>query len=411
LSRSFKTGLFLTIMLFFYQGTWWDFGKQYSNVARWAALGVMCIFALSERGRARNSTARVRTFALAFAAVAVFSSAWSRVYPVYTLQRGFSVLIFAIFLCFAFQPRLRGPRDWASLVNVLVASAWVMTALSVVLWATGTGESVRWSTGAVQGAFGNPNGLGMVYAILIPVTLGRFYHRKGLLTLALLALSVALLVFCRSRAGWLGAFVGVTAFYACLYGRKLWVLVFVVLVLLAGVLVLRDLSSTRDSAAGGTSAFQAALLRGETDSSEYGSGRIPLWTGALEKWKRRPFVGYGFGTAGDTYYVGTNVPARFHSSLVQITAELGIVGAFFFIAPLAYSFFKSIKSPVLPALDARHRALAAGLAGGWFGGVADSLFESWLFAVGNVSTILAWICFFAAIKAMSEGGGFLREKQ
>jgi len=172
---------------------------------------------------------------------------------------------------------------------------------------------------------------------------------------------------------------------------------------------LRDLSSARDSAGGGTSAFQAALLRGETDSSEYGSGRIPLWTGALEKWKRRPFVGYGFGTAGDTYYVGTNVPARFHSSLIQITAELGIVGAFFFIAPLAYSFFKSINSPVLPSLGARHRALAAGLAGGWFGGAADSLFESWLFAVGNISTILAWICFFAAIKAMSEGGAFSEE--
>lgn len=388
-------------MLFFYQGTWWDFGKEYSNIARWVALGVMCLFSLSVQRRPGGAAgSRVRTFALAFAAITVFSSAWSRIYPVHTLQRGLSVMLFAVFLCFSLWPRLREPRDWVSLVNVLVASAWVMTLVSVALWLGRVGEAVRW-TGAVQGAFGNPNSLGMVYAILVPITLGRFHYRKGILPLALLAMSLVLLFFCRSRAGWLGTFVGVMAFYAGLYGRKLWIPAFIILLVLATALVLKDLNSARSTAGDGTSAFEAALMRGETDSSEYGSGRIPLWTGALAKWKERPFAGYGFGTAGDTYYVGTAIPARFHSSLIQITTELGVVGVLFFIAPIIYSVVRIVGGHSGEPFEGRSRTIIACLAAGWLAGVVDSFFESWFFAVGNPATILAWICFFAAMKGLS----------
>lgn len=402
MSRTFKIGLFLTIMVFFVAATWWVFGGAYVNNARWVALAVMTLFALSARGRSHGEYAgsHVKAMALAFALIAVFSSAWSRMYPVYTMQRGLSVLLLACFLVFALWPRLKRPQDWLGIMNVIVASAWVMTLVSVGLWRGGVAGAVRWPTGAVQGAFGNPNGVGMVYAVVIPVILGRFHYKKSVLTLALLVMSAALVVACQSRAGLLGAIIGVTAFYAGYYGKKLWIAV-ALMAVLAGVFVfMRDLGSARSIQESTGSAFQQALMRGETDSSEYGSGRIPLWTGALKKWKERPFVGYGFGTAGDTYYVGTSMPARFHSSLIQIAAELGLVGVFFFIAPLIYSGIKAVKAS--PAGDMRSRAVIAGLAAGWFGGMADAFFESWLFSVGNAPTLLAWICFFAAIKALSQ---------
>jgi hypothetical protein len=40
--------------------------------------------------------------------------------------------------------------------------------------------------------------------------------------------------------------------------------------------------------------------------------------------------------------------------------------------------------------------------GGWLGGALDSFFESWLFSVGNIAMVLAWICFAAGVKSMSD---------
>ncbi len=401
MSGAFKACLFLTIMIFFHQATWIPTGKEFTNVARWVALGTLCLFALSAPGgETKGAPTRLKAMALAFATVAIFSSAWSRVLPMYTLQRGLSVLLLAVFLSFVVWPRLRKPADYAAVMKVIVMSAWVMMLVSMAMWLGRVGESVRWPTGAVQGAFGNPNSLGMVSAIIIPVTLGYFHYKKSILTLALLAMSVVLLLLCQSRAGLMGTVVGILAFYAGFYGRKLWIGVLVMLLLMMGALVFRDLGRAGDSRAR-TAAFQETLMRGETDASEYGSGRIPLWTGALEKWKERPFLGYGFGTAGDTYYGGTRVPARFHSSLVQITTELGLVGVFFFAAPLFYSVARAVHKRALPSLDRPSRAVVAALAAGWFGGVTNSLFESWLFSVGNVPTLLVWLCFFAAMKGMS----------
>ncbi|MHC4712791.1 MAG: O-antigen ligase family protein [Planctomycetota bacterium] len=404
MSKGFKLGLFATVLVFFYIGTWFDFAKRYTYWFRWAMLAAMCLSALSSPRREKNEFAGggLRALALTFAFLTVFSSAWSRIEPVYTLQRGLSILLLAGFLTLGLWPRLKSARCYLSVMNILIAVAWLVTLANLAVWVGGHPSASRWPTGAVQGVLGNPNALGMMYAILIPLTLGKFHYRKSIWNAALLLAGLLLLYKCQSRAGWVGTFLGVCTFYAGYYGRRLWGIVLILCLGVFAFVFLKDLTTARNTPEGEIGAFEQAMMRGETDMSQYGSGRIPLWLGALEKWKERPFVGYGFGTAGDTYYAGTRVSARFHSSLIQITAELGIVGLFFFIAPLGYSVHLAVKTHVAAASDPKVRPIIAGLAAGWFGAIANSFFESWLFSVGNVASILAWICFFAAVKGMTE---------
>ncbi len=406
MTKAFSICLFMTLIVFCAAGTHFDFGGSYVLYARWVMLSLMCLFIPSAPKLLPGERAgAMRGFTFAFAVLTVLSAAWSRMYPLYTLQRGVSVALFAIFVQMALWPRLKRIRDYRTLLNILVAFAWVTTTLSVGLWITGVGIPVRDISGAVQGIFGNPNTTGVVYAMLIPVVLGRFYAKKSIWNVGLFLMSLVLLWKCQSRAGLLGATVGVGAFYASYYGRKIWIPVILLFACLAVGIVLKDLATAKNDPADRKTAFNDAILRGETDSSEYGSGRIPLWMGALEKWKKRPFVGYGFGTAGDTYYHDTDVPARFHSSFIQVTAELGLVGFFFFVVPLFYSGAKALTLQTA-GTDAGTRAVIAGLVGGWFGGVVDACFESWLFSVGNIACVLAWICFFAAMKGMTQQGLF-----
>lgn len=403
MSRGFKWALFLTLVVFLHVATWLPYAG-YSASLRWVMLFMLVLTAMSAPKNEKTEFAGtgMKVFAFAFALLAVFSSAWSHVRPMYTLERGLSVLLLAAFLVLALWPRLKRGRDYLTLVNVIAAAAWVMTLASLIVQAAGHRSSSRWTTGAFQGVFGNPNTLGMVYAIFLPVLLARFYYKKNFWNLLIVILSAIMVYRSQSRAGWAGAFLGCCAFYAGYYGRKLWIAVLVLFIAMAVAVFVRDLGAAQNVPEGGRSAFQEALLRGEKDTSEYGSGRIPLWLGALEKWKERPFLGYGFGTAGDTYYSGIGEPARFHSSFIQITAELGIVGFFFFMAPIVYSAYKAARTHVTASTDAKVRLVVAGLTAGWFGGVADCLFESWLFSAGNVTSMFAWMCFLAAMKGMSE---------
>ncbi|MCD6404759.1 MAG: O-antigen ligase family protein [Planctomycetes bacterium] len=396
MSKQFRYAFFLTLLIFVYVGSWVTFAHGAASVGRWVALALMCLFVLSSPKTLAGEfrAGGVQFFAFVFAATAVASSAWSFRRPVYTFERGLSACLLVIFLFRALWGRLKGLGDYAGLMDVLVKVAWVVTGLSVILWAGHIGYCVRLTTGAVQGIFGNPNMLGMVLAILLPITLARFYSKKNVRNFALVAMTLVLLYRCQSRAGLLGGLVGVGVFFGGFYGRKIWLAVLVLFAVAAPVLVMQRSGDIAEQL------VEEAVLRGESDTSQYGSGRIGLWLDAFELFKDRPFGGHGFGTAGDRYYADGK-PARWHSSFVQIGVELGIVGLFFFFAPIIYMVWKMAKYHVADVGDYQTRAMVAGLVAAWCAGAVDSGFESWLFAVGNPASILHWTAFVAGVKAIS----------
>ncbi len=396
MSKQFRYAFLLTILIFVYVGSWVAFGHAAASIGRWAALALMCIFAFSSpkafAGEFRGKG--VQLFAFVFAALAVASSAWSFNRPVYTFERGLSACLLVIFLFRALWGRLKTFNDYSGLMDVLVKVTWVVTGLSVLLWTGHIGYYMRLSTGAIQGIFGNPNMLGMVLAILLPITLARFYSKKNVRNFALFAMTFVLLYRCQSRAGLLGGLVGMGVFFGGFYGKKLWLVVLILFAVAAPLLVMQNSGDIAQEI------VEDDLLRGESDTSQYGSGRIGLWLEAFEIFKDRPFGGHGFGTAGDRYYADGK-PTRWHSSFVQISVELGIVGLFFFFAPILYMVCKMARYHVTDVGNYQTRAVVAGFVAAWCGGTVDSLFESWLFAVGNSASILHWTAFVAGIKAMS----------
>ena|GEM_PF-5890448 len=396
MTGTFNLAIFLTCMMFMYMGSFFAAGRAFADVTRWVLLGVLCLLAAWGPRALRGSFSGggVRMVGYAFAGLALLSSVWSSEKSIYTFMRGGSVILLSIFVFNALWSRLRRVKDYAALTKVLSATAWATAAASGFLYVVARADTVRPFTHAFQGLFGNPNMLGMVYSVLMPVSLARFHLKKRPLTLGLPCVLVAMVYLSQSRAGLVGCIFGTAVFYACYYRKKMWIALVVCFFALIPYVVLQRDAGVLDEA-------EQNFLRGESDIRQFGSGRYGLWMVAFDRFKKRPFTGYGFGTGGDLY-LASGEPFRYHSSFTQITVELGIPGLLFFIAPIAYAGFKVARYQLVPMHDYRARAVIAGLMGGWLGGALDSCFESWLFSVGNVASLLAWICFAGGVKAISE---------
>jgi O-antigen ligase len=335
----------------------------------------------------------MRGWVFAFSGYALLSSLWSHNESMLTFQRGVSLFFLAGLIFLAVWPRLRVLKDYNALAKTLAAVAWATALVSGALVVAAPGYAIRPFTGAWQGLFGNPNMLGMVYAILLPVAASRFHHKRGLVTAALPAMLLGFLVLSQSRAGLLGGVFGVGVFYAVYYGKKIWIMLFLFLCLAVPFAVVRQ-TNVLDEA-------EQSILRGETSVDEMGSGRIGLWKEAYKRFRERPILGYGFGTAGD-YYMSDGEPFRWHSSFTQTGVELGVIGLFFYILTVGYSGVKMAQYHLVEVRSGAVRALVGGFVGGWFGGMFNSFFESWFFSVGNFATVLAWMCFAAGIKGIAE---------
>jgi O-antigen ligase len=284
--------------------------------------------------------------------------------------------------------------DYYGLVKMLYRLAWIMVLASALFYVVLRDRAVRPYTGAFQGLFGNPNTLGMVFAVLSPVCVARFFVKKGILAAALPFIMAAMVLMSQSRAGLVGAFFGVATFLACYYGKNVWIAAGIVLLLMLPYTALQQGPSMFDQA-------EQDFMRGEASISQFGSGRYALWMMAFERFKDRPFTGYGFGTGGDVY-LPSGEPFRYHSSFSQIAVELGIVGLIYFALPMIYAGVLVAKYHFVTVGNAHARAVIGGLMGAWLGGAMNSFFESWLFSVGNIAALLAWTCFAAGVKAMSE---------
>ncbi len=396
MTRAFSMVLFLACMAFTYKSSFLAFGQQVADATRWSLLAAGALFALWAPRPLKGafSGTAVRLAGYSFAGFALLSSIWSSQKSIYSFMRGGSMVLLAMLVFGALWPRLRRVSDYERLTKVLSSVAWITVIVSAFFYVFMRGSTVRPVTGAFQGLFGNPNSIGMVYAVLMPVSLSRFYLKKRPLRAALPVILSFFVIWSQSRAGLVGCLFGSLIFFASYYGRKMWILAVLAFFVLVPYGAVQQGKGVVDD-------VEQNFLRGETSLEEFGSGRYGLWMLAFDRFQKRPFVGYGFGTGGDLY-LPSGEPFRYHSSFSQITVELGIVGLMFFVAPIAYGGLKAARYQLAPANDPRVRAVLAALMGGWLGGAVNSFFESWLFSVGNIASLLAWICFAGGVKAMSE---------
>jgi hypothetical protein len=134
-----------------------------------------------------------------------------------------------------------------------------------------------------------------------------------------------------------------------------------------------------------------------------GSGRLQAWAGAVRQGLQRPLLGFGFGTEDrvfiDRYYLFQGI--RPENSYIGLLLQLGIVGLLLFVALLlilARSLGAAIRRPSTIRADPE---LAAALAAVTLAGAVAALFQSYVYAAGNIATLPFWTCAFLLTAATS----------
>lgn len=199
------------------------------------------------------------------------------------------------------------------------------------------------------GTLGNANALAALLVLLIPLALGRLFMLRSplarvLLTVYALAL-LALLALSFSRGGWLGGAVALGVWIVLRFPlRRLWAALTrarrIVLLLVVGIVVAIGL---------------AVVLRSFSIGGRSLDVRTWIYDTAVQLFSERPVTGSGLFTFGAGLSCLNSLPplephSHAHNVVLNVAAELGIVGLFAF-AFTAWRIFRATFRALPKAQD------------------------------------------------------------
>lgn len=167
---------------------------------------------------------------------------------------------------------------------------------------------IRW-----YGVFNDPNDLGLGLVIVVPFLLSMMEARRFLIPLLTLPIITLAIYYTNSRGAVLAVLVSVTTYFVIRYRSvkgSLFGVVLGLLLFLVGPSRMASVSAGEESA----------------------HGRIEAWYEAYQMFKSYPLFGVGQGCFTDYHYLTA------HNSFVQVMAELGFVGLYFFLGLYYFSY-------------------------------------------------------------------------
>ncbi len=347
--------------------------------ARWVFLGLLCVMlALRPPKRVRVRRPQIVDAVFAVFVTLAFASAIYSSDVSITLQRAASTVLLytAVFWTLWFYTDLAGEEKLIDALILTAAVVFVACAFSFFL----TESSMM--RGRFRGIMENPNALGMLTIIFLPLIISRFIRKRKAIDLMLIALVVASVVVSGSRNG---VFTASLAAIFLLWRTRAWKAALVLSVIgTVAVLSMPESTSLQDLES------RPEVTRFVTGSkSSITSGRAEAWQVAIPIIQQRPSLGYGFGTE-DRIFDGMSFRIHrglyVHNSYLGLAYQLGLVGAVTFFGPLlllliSRAFARRTESVQMASYEAI-----------LFGGLIASLFESWVYSVGNAFVFPFWIC-------------------
>jgi hypothetical protein len=122
------------------------------------------------------------------------------------------------------------------------------------------------------------------------------------------------------------------------------------------------------------------------------SGRAQAWQGAIDQANEAPLLGYGFGTEDSVFldHYAAFQSGRPENSLIGLYLQLGLVGLVLFVAlglTLVAAGIRAVR-----AVPEAQRAFVGACLAAVAGGIVLMLFQSYVYAAGNLSAASFWTC-------------------
>ncbi len=262
----------------------------------------------------------------------------------------------------------------------------------------------------------NPNTLGMMMYILLPITTYYlFYGSKKKSIVAIIFLMQLILLYKSGSRASLGAgLIGITIVFMSIRKLKALKIIFIILFIpfLAAVVTfssliggnvlnmdsLNFLARENKNLTSKIHHRQESSNNTRFDSTDYKltfllSGRWEVWDQAFKAIEREPFLGYGFGyedqfirNLKDKGKVFFHFGSNLHCSYMALILEVGYFGAFLALLFLISPIIGYCRLILSNEFKSEYYVIIAICLSALFNG----LFESWVFRIGNLAVLIFW---------------------
>ncbi|MEP6506729.1 MAG: O-antigen ligase family protein [Gemmatimonadales bacterium] len=354
-------------------------GNPIANAVRFGSLSLLAVM-IAFRPRNRFALRKPKLldgFALTFCALA-FSSMLYSADPSLTVLRAASatLLYAAVFWTLWFYADVGGGQKIASILVGCVAVIFVAGIFNLLM----AGPDAMLS-GRFRGLLANPNAVGMLTILFLPLVLAMVMRTKRLSGYLLIAIMLGSVVLSGSRNGVMTTSVGMAFFALRIKAWKSGILL--ITICAASYLAMPDYSPAPGVAAKPISHILSS------DKLANGGGRLEAWQVAIPIIQNNLALGHGFGTE-ELIFKGMKFRIHrgeyIHNSYLGLTYQLGLAGSLMLFIPLIGLLIYRLmghgfRSPQTAAYEAM-----------LFGGLIAAFFESWVYSAGNAFAFPFWTC-------------------
>lgn len=355
---------------------------------RWAILGIILLKELVYWASAKEIRIRFTGvhFFLGLFLVLALSSAIYSVDSAITIQKAISLILLfgAVFLYFwRITQDSQTRHDLVCFIARLIPLLYLIEAGYWFLY-----PQAAYSHGRLRCLSGNPNGLGQLIMLTLPVLywylLSRQKPRYTLYMLAGMGLGLVLILLSASRGSFIGLSLAIMVITFKATPRHFFLLLLFALVL--NMVQEYGVSADQIEGLGGKSGLAERF-----DATGMG-GREEAWSVAIDVSLENPLLGHGFGTTDQTFGARTfrvHQGEHPHNFLLHMFVDLGGLG-------MGLVFFLHLTLLVYAVTLYLHRSvtgedflplLATGL---YLAGLFNASFENWMFSAGSPVAFPYW---------------------
>ena len=313
----------------------------------------------------------------------------------YSLMRGLSFTLLAFALIKGLGPYLYQCTHCLLFFRFHYATAWIVLAPFLLLHATGTGYGVTIIMGQYAGFFGNQNAIGAVSALLTPFVLFHWQvlaerRWQRLADLALIGMMLVGVWLSGSRNGTASTLVAMTAYFFIvnLQSRLKIVVAGVLLLLLFGFFPTLQQDVTRFIRKGTDQTVEIRDFQSQLTEER----RYEMWSGVWPKFWAQSLTGYGFAQSHLLVYEFTEdreAGRSLHNSYLEVFGDLGLPGITLLLLLLLFVGGECL-GVITGGRGLFERQIAAVFISTFVAGSFNAFFESWMFSVGNLLSLLYW---------------------
>lgn len=362
------------------------------SLVRWAFLGVLLFVSMRMKRPADfRSDVPLVGMSLLLVVDMLFSATYAEDFN-YSFYRGLSFALLAVSVITGCAFYLHSAERCVRFFRFHYLIAWITVVPMLVLHILGLDRfGVTIIMGQYAGLFGNQNMYGTFSALLVPYIV--FHSRNVAVTrlekwidYALMVLVFVGLWYSRSRNGLTSSLVALAVYFFVINLKSRLRVVAISVCLAVALIALPNFQSD----------FKEFVRKGST-RTDFGSQfveekRYEMWSGVFPLFWKEKLTGYGFATSHMLVHPFTRdetVGRAIHNSYLEIFGDLGLPG---FILLLLILYRIGSKAVTLIQLRGEYleRNINAVFISIFFAGLGNAFFESWMFSVGNLTSLMFW---------------------